>query len=104
MGSIALLDDAVTNYTVFITNTAPISQLDVALRIDHPRVSDLAVTFRQSARDAGVAGGKNRGGTNVDGFGGSLTVTNFTPVAANGGQAGQTNFIETSSTVGDSDD
>lgn len=98
-GSVPLLDDAVTNYTQFITNDAVIAQVDVGLRIDHPRVSDLAVTL-VSPRGTRVLLVENRGGTNADGFGSTLSVTNFVPVAANGGAAGQTNLIDTGTATG----
>lgn len=98
-GSVPLLDDAVTNYTQFITNDAVIAQVDVGLRIDHPRVSDLAVTL-VSPRGTRVLLVENRGGTNTDGFGNTLAITNFIPVAANGGPAGQTNLIDTGTATG----
>lgn len=98
-GSVPLLDDAVTNHTIFINNTNPISRLDVGLRIDHPRVSDLAVTL-VSPRGTRVLLVENRGGTNADGFGSSISVTNFIPVAANGGPASTNIFVDTGSTVG----
>lgn len=99
IGNRPLLDDAVTNYTQFITNDATIAQVDVGLRIDHPRVSDLAVTL-VSPRGTRVLLVENRGGTNADGFGGSLSVTNFIPVAANGGPATSITNIDTGATVG----
>lgn len=99
VGSAPLLDDAVTNHTVFITETNLISRLDVGLRIDHPRVSDLAITL-VSPRGTRVLLVENRGGTNDGGFGTSLTVTNFVPVDAAGGPAGVTNFIDTGAPAG----
>ncbi|MEK7780372.1 MAG: S8 family serine peptidase [Verrucomicrobiota bacterium] len=99
VGSSPLLDDAITNHTVFVTETNPISRLDVGLRIDHPRVSDLAVTL-VSPRGTRVLLVENRGGTNEGGFGNSLSITNFVPVDANGTAAGQTNFIPTRATAG----
>lgn len=98
-GNQPILDDAATNYTIFVPDDKQIARVDVGLRIDHPRVSDLAVTLI-SPRGTRVLLVENRGGTTTSGFGSSLTVTNFTPVAANGGPAAQTNFIETGSTVG----
>jgi subtilisin family serine protease/subtilisin-like proprotein convertase family protein len=98
-GNQALLDDAVTNFTQFVSDDAQIARLDVGLRIDHPRVSDLAVTLI-SPKGTRVLLVENRGGTTAGGFGSSLTVTNFTPVDAGGGQAGQTNFIDTGSVMG----
>jgi subtilisin-like proprotein convertase family protein len=77
-----------------------IGSVDVGLRIDHPRVSDLAVTLI-SPRGTRVLLVENRGGTDPNGFGSSLTVTNFVPVAATGGAAGQTNYIDTGAFAGD---
>ncbi len=99
LGGQKILDDAVTNFTTFITNDLKIAQLDVGLRIDHPRVSDLAVTLI-SPRGTRVLLVENRGGLDPNGFGSSVTVTNFIPVDANGGPTGQTNFIDTGSTAG----
>lgn len=98
-GTVPMIDDAVTNFTQFITNDSRIAQVDVGLRIDHPRVSDLAVTL-VSPRGTRVLLVENRGGTTTNGFGSTVTITNFVPVAANGGAAAQTNFIETASVFG----
>jgi subtilisin family serine protease/subtilisin-like proprotein convertase family protein len=91
-GSTPLLDDAVTNHSIFVTDSETIARVDVGLRIDHPRVSDLAVTLI-SPSGTRVLLVENRGGTSTGGFGSSLVTTNFVPVDANGGQVGQTNFI-----------
>lgn len=98
-GDQALLDDAVTNYSIFVTNTLPVGEVDVALRLEHPRVSDLAVTLI-SPRGTRVLLAENRGGTNTGGFGSTLTVTNFVPVAANGGPASNSVAIDTGATSG----
>jgi subtilisin-like proprotein convertase family protein len=96
----ALLDDAVTNYSQIITNDAIIAQVDVGLRIDHPRVSDLAVTL-VSPRGTRVLLVENRGRTNDAGFGSTLTVTNFAPVVVtNGGPNAVTNIFDTGATFG----
>jgi subtilisin-like proprotein convertase family protein len=44
-GPIRILDDAVTYATIDITNHMRISDLDIGLLIQHPRISDLAVTL-----------------------------------------------------------
>jgi len=94
-----VLDDAVGNYTTFVTNRGTIAQLEVGLRIDHPRVSDLAVTLI-SPRGTRVLLVENRGGTDPNGFGSTLIISNFIPVAANGGPAPQTNSVDTGATIG----
>ena len=98
-GKSPLIDDAVINYSQFVTNDSLIAQMEVGLRIDHPRISDLAVTL-VSPRGTRVLLVENRGGLDTNGFGSTLTATNFVPVAANGGAAGQTNLIDTGATVG----
>ncbi|MGC3959629.1 MAG: proprotein convertase P-domain-containing protein [Verrucomicrobiota bacterium] len=94
-----MLDDAVTNYTTTVTDHMPIARVDVGLRVDHPRVSDLAVTLI-SPNGTRVLLVENRGGTTTNGLGSSLTVTNFTPVSPNGSALPQTNIVDTGSTVG----
>lgn len=99
VGNLPVLDDAVGNYTRFVTNNARIAQLEVGLRIDHPRVSDLAVTLI-SPRGTRLLLVENRGGTDTSGFGSTLYVTNFVPVSANGSNQPQTTVIETGATAG----
>ena len=98
-GQQALLDDAITNFTTVVTNNARIAQVEVGLRIDHPRVSDLAVTLI-SPSGTRVLLVENRGGTDTGGFGSSLIVSNFVPVSANGGPNPQTNYVDTGATTG----
>jgi subtilisin-like proprotein convertase family protein/subtilisin family serine protease len=99
IGSNPLLDDAATNYSILVTNESLIGSIDVGLRIDHPRVSDLAVTL-VSPRGTRVLLVENRGGTDPNGFGSTLTVTNIVPAAANGGAEAITNVINTGVTFG----
>jgi subtilisin family serine protease/subtilisin-like proprotein convertase family protein len=99
IGETPLLDDAVTNYSILVTNESLIGSVDVGLRIDHPRVSDLAVTL-VSPRGTRVLLVENRGGTDPNGFGSTLTVTNIVPAAANGGPDAVTNVINTGVTFG----
>lgn len=98
-GNQPLVDDAVNNSTIVVTNDMLIGEVDVGLRIDHPRVSDLAVTLI-SPSGTRVLLVENRGGTTTNGFGSSLTVTNFIPVAANGGPASNSVAIDTGATTG----
>ena len=92
IGSNPLLDDAVTNYTTTVTDHMQIARLDVGLRVDHPRVSDLAVTLI-SPSGTRVLLVENRGGTNAGGFGSTLVVTNIVPASATGGPAAVTNVV-----------
>jgi len=98
-GNLPLLDDAVTNHTIFVDNTNLISRLDVGLRIDHPRVSDLAVTLI-SPQGTRVLLVENRGGTDTNGFGTTLSVTNIVPASATGGPDAVTNVIPVGVTAG----
>jgi subtilisin-like proprotein convertase family protein len=98
-GQLPLLDDAVTNYSQVVTNRARIAQVEVGLRVDHPRVSDLAFTLI-SPKGTRVLLMENRGNTNTAGIGTSLYVTNFVPVSADGGPQPQTNIVATGATVG----
>lgn len=99
VGNQALLDDAVTNFTQFVSDDAQIARLDVGLRIDHPRVSDLAVTLI-SPKGTRVLLVENRGGTTSGGFGSSLTVTNFYPVNSAGDQNANTNTFDVGAVTG----
>lgn len=100
IGSNPLLDDAATNYSILVTNESLIGSIDVGLRIGHPRVSDLAVTL-VSPRGTRVLLVENRGGTDPNGFGSTLTVTNVVPVlVTNGGPLAVTNSIDTGATGG----
>jgi len=98
-GRQGLLDDAVTNYAIFITNTLPLAEMDVALRLDHPRVSDLALTLI-SPKGTRILLAENRGGTDAGGFGSTMTVTNFVPVATDGGSASNSVVIDTGAVSG----
>lgn len=98
-GNNPLRDDAVTDSIITVTNDAPIQQVEVGLRIDHPRVSDLAVTLI-SPRGTRVLLAQNRGGTSTEGFGSTISVTNIAPASSSGGPEAVTNVIATGATSG----
>lgn len=98
-GSQPLRDDAVTDSVITVTNDARIQQVEVGLRIDHPRVSDLAVTL-VSPRGTRVLLAENRGGTSTEGFGTTISVTNIAPASSSGGPDAVTNVISTGVTSG----
>lgn len=98
-GNEPLRDDAVTDSTITVTNDARIQQVEVGLRIDHPRVSDLAVTLI-SPRGTRVLLAQNRGGTSTEGFGTTISVTNIAPASATGGPDAVTNVISMGATSG----
>ena len=98
-GNEPLRDDAVTDSIITVTNDAIIQQVEVGLRINHPRVSDLAVTLI-SPRGTRVLLAQNRGGTSTEGFGSTISVTNIAPASATGGPDAVTNVISMGATSG----
>ncbi len=73
--NLPLLDDAVTSAWIWVSNQTRISSVEVGLRIDHPRVSDLAVTL-VSPKGTRILLTENRGWTNDLGFGSTYMTTN----------------------------
>ncbi len=73
-----LLDDAVTNGFIFVTNDQEVASIEVGVRIDHSRASDL-VLHLVSPSGARLLLAENRGWTNQLGYGASVTniSTNF---------------------------
>lgn len=99
---LTLLDDAITNSSIWVTNIdnpTLIASVEVGLRVDHPRVSDLAFTLI-SPKGTRVLLMENRGMTNDLGIGTTFSTTNVVPVGTNGGPAGVTNFVDTGRTSG----
>jgi subtilisin-like proprotein convertase family protein len=84
---IPLLDDAVTTDSIFVTNTDIIQGINVGLRVDHPRISDLAFTLI-SPDGSRYLLMENRGGTSTNGCGVTVYTTND---IANFNAAGTTN-------------
>jgi len=78
--AIPIQDDAVTYATQFVTNQARVASLEVGLRVDHPRASDLAFTL-VSPQGTRVLLMEDRGWTNSANIGGSLYVTNSTNIS-----------------------
>ena len=83
-GPAPILDDAVITNSIYVTAVQPVSSVEVALRVDHPRVSDLVfhLTSPDGTRMLLV---ENRGGTDTNGMGQTLAITNVTPVSSSGG-------------------
>ena len=98
-GETHLLDDAITNATRVVTNDARIASVEVGLRIDHPRVSDLAITL-VSPQGTRLLLTENRGGTDPSGFGSTYYVTNVIPVSYDGANEPITNVIDVAMTAG----
>jgi subtilisin-like proprotein convertase family protein len=103
-GPAPILDDAVTTNSIFVTEAQTLSSVDVALRVTHPRVSDL-VFHLTSPDGTRVLLVENRGGTDTNGMGATYAITNMAPVTFSYIQttpinAPSTNVIDTGATAG----
>ncbi|MFN3407958.1 MAG: S8 family serine peptidase [Limisphaerales bacterium] len=94
-----LLDDAVTNSVLTVTNDQKVITVEAAIRLDHPRVSDLALQL-VSPNGERVLLFENRGGLEPAGLGADLVNTNAFNFATNGGPAAVTNVFDTGATQG----
>lgn len=92
-------DDAVFVSTLEVTNAETIRDVEVGVRIDHPRVSDLALSLI-GPDGTRVLLEENRGGASKDGLGCSIFATNAVPVTYSGGPEAVTNVVETGRTSG----
>jgi subtilisin-like proprotein convertase family protein len=95
-GPVPLLDDAVTSNSIAVTQDKIISSVEVGLRVDHPRVSDL-VFHLISPDGTRVLLVENRGGTTTNGMGVTLTASNTVaqPQTSSGGPNASSNVINT---------
>ena len=95
-GNEPLLDDAVARSSLWVTNVpnpSRIASLEVGLRVDHPRVSDLAFTLI-APDGTRVLLMENRGRTNNAPIGSTTYLTNIVPVTvSNSGPQAVTNVI-----------
>ncbi len=98
-GAIPLKDDAVTYAVQFVNDFGRISSMEVGLQIDHPRVSDLAITLI-SPSGTRVLLAENRGQTTPGGYGGNLTTTNIFPQQSAGFANANTNTLQTGQNQG----
>ena len=92
-------DDLVSYAVQSVTNRDLVAAVEVGLRIEHPRVSDLAVTL-VSPRGTRVLLVENRGYASTNGFGSDTLSTNVIPVDSSGGAAAYTNVVDTGTTSG----
>jgi len=90
-GPVPILDDAVTTTGMSVTDDQILSKVEVALRVDHPRVSDL-VFHLISPHGTRCLLVENRGGSTAN-MGATLNQTNIIPVRAAGGASPQTNVV-----------
>jgi subtilisin-like proprotein convertase family protein/sugar lactone lactonase YvrE len=101
-GAVPLLDDAVTvssNSSIRISTNLPIVSVNVGIRVDHPRISDL-VFHLISPDGTRILLMENRGGDTTNGAGATIVVTNIFSGTATGGPAAQTNFYNLGETAG----
>lgn len=107
-----ILDDAVTvspqamtnyfttNSTIFVSDLDVIQGINVGLRVDHPRISDLSFTLIDPYGDRYLLM-ENRGGDSTNGCGLTVIVTNvFIPVSSSGSYQPDTNVINVGITSG----
>ena len=92
-------DDAVTNYSITVSNTDIIQDFYVGLRVDHPRISDL-VFHLISPDGTRYLLMENRGGTTTNGCGATIVSSFFGPASSAGGAAASTNVLYTGQTSG----
>src|SRR6201999_3624776 len=91
-GIVPLLDDAVTNDTIFITNNQKIVEVNVGVVLEHPRVSDLDLTLI-SPTGQRILLFENRGGPSTTNMGHLNIFTNFFGATANGAATADTNIL-----------
>jgi subtilisin-like proprotein convertase family protein len=91
-GSIPILEDAITNASLFVSNNQSIASLDVALYVNHPRVADMVFTLI-SPSGTRVLLCENRGGTTTNGLGGMVLQTNIFPTRSAGDYNANTNVL-----------
>jgi subtilisin-like proprotein convertase family protein len=98
-GPVELLDDAVTSSSVHVGNVGCMRTVEVGVRIDHPRVSDLMLHLI-APDGTRVLLDQNRGALDTNGMGYTVTSTNIIPVSSAGGPQASTNVIDTGRTSG----
>lgn len=92
-GPVPILDDAVTCASLFVSSNQPITEVEVRLRVDHPRISDMVFTLT-SPQGTRVPLFENRGGATTNGLGGLVLLTNVPPTRFEGSYRAQTNVLE----------
>jgi subtilisin-like proprotein convertase family protein len=90
--AVALLDDAVTNSTIFVNDNRLVADARVGVRIDHPRVSDL-VLHLVNPSGTRILLSENRGNISGDGYGFGTQQSNSVTVPAQGFSTPVTNII-----------
>ena len=94
-----IFDDAMTNNIIRVPRNQLIAEVSVGVRIDHPRVSDLALVLR-SPSGTRVLLAENRGGLNGENYGFGTLQTNVVPASSTGGPMASSNTIATTTFEG----
>jgi subtilisin-like proprotein convertase family protein len=94
-----LPDDALIRSYLFVPDDRAIAELEVGVRIDHVRASDL-VLHLTSPQGTRVLLAENRGGASTQGYGDSVITTNVFPRTSSGGPAEDRNVIDTGQVQG----
>ncbi len=92
-GPTPILDDAVTNASLFVSNHQAIASLDVGLLVSHPRVADMVFTLI-SPSGTRVPLFEDRGGATTNGLGGIVLRTNIFPTRTAGNYYADTNILQ----------
>ena len=98
-GPTPLLDDAVTTSSISVPATDPISAVNVGIRVDHPRISDL-IFHLISPDGSRFLLMENRGAYTTNGAGASYFTTNTTSVPHDCDNKAFTNVINTGTNSG----
>jgi subtilisin-like proprotein convertase family protein len=97
-GPVPILDDAVTTNSIVVPDNATIYSMEVALRVDHPRISDLVfhLISPDGTRDLLV---ENRGGDTAN-MGSTIITSNIVAQTFSGGYQTSTNVINSGTANG----
>ncbi len=87
-----LPDDAVTNSPIFVGVNEAVADVQVGVRINHPRESDLVLTLI-SPEGTRVLLSENRGGLDTNGYGSGINTTNVFPQTSSGTAQSETNTL-----------
>src|SRR5581483_4360869 len=89
---LALPDDAVTNSPIFVGVNETVANVQVGVRLTHPRESDLVLTLI-SPQGTRTLLSENRGGLDTNGYGSGVNITNVFPQQNSGTALSETNSL-----------
>jgi subtilisin family serine protease/subtilisin-like proprotein convertase family protein len=97
--SLPILDAAAVRSAMVVTNEGCLAALEVGVRLNHPRLSDL-VLHLVSPAGTRLLLMENRGGDSTNGLGADVTLTNIVPVSSAGGPEAYTNTLDVGQVAG----